>query len=113
MATICVYNNVLFVQQQPAFRPIKDLCNCHNAWKWVRIFVFVPVVVYMNVFFHTTLILKCRHFDDFFCQCRSVCEWVGGGYGMSYVNTLRPRENGHHFVDDILNCVFLMKIVAF
>ena len=25
-------------------------------------------------------------------------------------NTLRPRQNGRHFADDILKCIFLMKI---
>ena len=28
-----------------------------------------------------------------------------------YVNTLRPRQNGRHFADDIFNCIFLNKNV--
>ena len=27
------------------------------------------------------------------------------------INTLRPRQNGHHFADDILKCIFLIENV--
>ena len=27
------------------------------------------------------------------------------------INTLRPRQNGHHFADDIFKCVFLNENV--
>ena len=30
-----------------------------------------------------------------------------GGYPHRYFNTLRPRQNGRHFADDILRCIFL------
>ena len=32
-------------------------------------------------------------------------EWV--------VNTLRPRQDGRHFADDIFKCIFLMKTFDF
>ena len=28
-----------------------------------------------------------------------------------YLNTLRPRQNGRHFADDILKCIFLNENV--
>ena len=30
--------------------------------------------------------------------------------GGEWVNTLRPRQNGRHFPDDIFKCIFLNKI---
>ena len=32
---------------------------------------------------------------------------------MNMKNTLRHGQNGHHFVDDILRCVFIMEITVF
>ena len=29
----------------------------------------------------------------------------------SFLNTLRPRQNGRHFADDILKCIFLNENV--
>ena len=29
------------------------------------------------------------------------------------INTLRPRQNGRHFADDIFKCIFLMKMFEF
>ena len=29
----------------------------------------------------------------------------------TYLNTLRLRQNGHHFADDIFKCIFLNEIV--
>ena len=31
----------------------------------------------------------------------------------SIVNTLRPRQNGRHFPDDIFKCIFFMKMYEF
>ena len=31
--------------------------------------------------------------------------------GIIYFNTLRPRQNGRHFPDDILKCIFLNENV--
>ena len=50
---------------------------------------------------------------------RFYCQWVGVG-GFSKVvatsnhvggafNTLRPRQNGRHFADDIFKCIFLIE----
>ena len=35
----------------------------------------------------------------------------GWGWHPSNVNTLRPRQNGRHFPDDILKCIFLNENV--
>ena len=32
-------------------------------------------------------------------------------FHQSYLNTLRPRQNGRHFADDILKCIFLNENV--
>ena len=34
--------------------------------------------------------------------CQSACS-----ASISFLNTLRPRQNGHHFADDIFKCIFL------
>ena len=33
------------------------------------------------------------------------------GLGASWINTLRPRQNGRHFPDDILKCIFFNENV--
>ena len=33
--------------------------------------------------------------------------------GHRHINTLRPRQNGRHFPDDIFRCIFLMKMCEF
>ena len=35
--------------------------------------------------------------------------WLGLNDGL--VNTLRPKQNGRHFADDILKCIFLNENV--
>ena len=35
----------------------------------------------------------------------------GRWYGHAGINTLRPRQNGRHFADDIFKCIFLNKNV--
>ena len=37
--------------------------------------------------------------------------FVLGVQSLTYVNTLRPRQNGRHFADDIFKCIFLNEIV--
>ena len=36
---------------------------------------------------------------------------LGHVYMISLINTLRPRQNGRHFPDDILKCIFLNENV--
>ena len=33
-------------------------------------------------------------------------------YIVKWINTLRPRQNGHHFLDDIFKCIFLNENVS-
>ena len=40
-----------------------------------------------------------------------VWEWQGGICGQTSVNTLRPRQNGRHFADDIFRCIFFNENV--
>ena len=42
---------------------------------------------------------------DWFCLNSHKYEKV------TYLNTLRPRQNGHHFADDIFKCIFLNENV--
>ena len=44
--------------------------------------------------------------------CRSYCIHVYGMLVWSYVNTLRPRQNGRHFADAIFKCIFLKEVVS-
>ena len=41
----------------------------------------------------------------------SMVQWLTRIYGVASINTLRPRENGRHFADDILKCIFLNEKV--
>ena len=34
-------------------------------------------------------------------------------YKDEIINTLRPRQNGHHFADDIFSCIFLNEMFEF
>ena len=38
-------------------------------------------------------------------------KWVITLFNLSCVNTLRPRQNGRHFTDDIFKCIFLNENV--
>ena len=37
--------------------------------------------------------------------------WLGRNLWNCIINTLRPRQNGHHFPDDIFQCIFLNENV--
>ena len=39
------------------------------------------------------------------------CQLIGGWVYDSNFNSLRPRQNGRHFADDILECIFLNENV--
>ena len=47
------------------------------------------------------------------------CSWYNlpprlmGGLHVSRVNTLRPRQNGRHFAEDIFKCIFMNENVWF
>ena len=36
---------------------------------------------------------------------------MSDGYAICHVNTLRPRQNGHHFTDDSNKCIFVNENV--
>ena len=40
-----------------------------------------------------------------------VCKIAAILFGCRYVKTLRPRQNGRHFADDIFKCIFLNENV--
>ena len=44
---------------------------------------------------------------DFMVHVWCYCHIIQG----QWVNTLRPRQNGHHFADDIFKCIFLNENV--
>ena len=37
--------------------------------------------------------------------------WANEFFRSSFINTLRPRQNGRHFADDTLRCIFLNENV--
>ena len=44
--------------------------------------------------------------------CRTVVEiWSSEDYNGQWINTMRPRQNGHHFTNDIFKCIFLNESV--
>ena len=46
-------------------------------------------------------------FENVICKCRQFCS----GLTMLTLNTLRPRQNGRHFADDMFKCIFLNENV--
>ena len=51
-----------------------------------------------------------------FMVCKSLCANLHNTfqkrcYDLRHINTLRPRQNGRHFTDDIFKCIFLNKNV--
>ena len=46
----------------------------------------------------------------FLSSAASLTNW-GLGKMADIFNTLRPRQNGHHFADDIFKCIFLNENV--
>ena len=40
-------------------------------------------------------------------ECRSNVFWQIGFWHFNTVNTLRPKQSGRHFTDDIFKCIFL------
>ena len=49
----------------------------------------------------------------FLCVILDICFWTNNELGdeMRFLNTLRPRQNGRHFPDDIFKCIFVNKNV--
>ena len=75
----------------PEFGPFSILKNTHVVLKLWRIFGFKD---------RRTILSKTTTFD--FCI---------GYNSLTFFNTLRPRQNGRHFPDDILKWIFLNKNV--
>ena len=66
--------------------------------------------------------INCRHVSMFLMNnlaCKRLrndvqCKYVCFALKIQHqrVNTLRPRQNGRHFADDIFNCIFLNENVS-
>ena len=61
-----------------------------------------------------TVQINCTQSFRHYWQC--TCRWLKAQANndkirASWVNTLRPRQNGRHFADDIFKCIFLNKNV--
>ena len=39
-------------------------------------------------------------------MCQKICTGKYKGANLNSINTLRPRQNGRHFADDIFKCIF-------
>ena len=44
-------------------------------------------------------------------SCLWECTWLRKKFSCHYFNTLRPRQDGRHFADDIFKCIFLNENV--
>ena len=58
-----------------------------------------------NIIWNTKVFIKENAFEDTVCEIGSTLSWP------KCVNTLRPRQNGRHFADDICKCIFLNENV--
>ena len=60
---------------------------------------------------HLFVLFAQRHARRCHCQCHTVSLFpalsLTTKHGTTTLNTLRPRQNDHHFPDDIFDCIFL------
>ena len=57
------------------------------------------------------MILSCLHDMISYISNMVSSSWNGPHVCYQYFNTLRPRQNGRHFPDDIFKCIFLNENV--
>ena len=68
-------------------------------------YVFSMRVDWKNLIFKSFGRIMYSIMRRFLCQVQ-ICNWVS-----SSLNTLRPRQNGRHFPDDVFKCIFLNENV--
>ena len=62
----------------------------------------------LNIFTWSDIISSSNDDDKLKNVCIKLAEWND----IYPVNTLRPRQNGRHFADDIFKCIFLNENVS-
>ena len=91
--------------------------NVYDAWWVTFICLFVHICLYLH--FHTGMVFsECSLANCGECDPTGVCITCENGFFNNdgacqgtYINTLRPRQNGRHFADDIPKCIFLNENV--
>ena len=68
--------------------------------------IIIPLIstIHRQSFFMTKIFLICMLLNPWHAEYL---------YFLSYLKTLRPRQNGCHFVDDIFKCIFLNEKFEF
>ena len=87
----CHQETGLFTRANVDFDSYRQLASlCHNG------------PMYLNKNIYTGILLSfCHAFVEVMCPCGSV------SCTENPVKTMRPRQNGRHFSDDIFKCIFL------
>ena len=70
-------------------------------------------IIQWNLNQKTIIHIEENGFEDVICKMLAIfskCEWVIA-YSTAAVNTLRPRQNGLQFADDIFKCIFFNENV--
>ena len=111
MVSLCSFSRILWHKLHEntlngAWAPINNRSMAHNISRSLFIFiqleyelcwsfdVYVHLIGYLNSFLNSTAQM-----------------FPSSGRQLETINPLRPRQNGRHFTDDILKCIFLNENV--
>ena len=88
------------------------LCSKLHQWMWnsyISMTFWDPCYAPNKIF---VLILMAGWLVEWFFVCNQITFGSWQDCGICIVNTLRPRQNGRHFADDIFKCIFLNSGLA-
>ena len=74
----------------------------------------IMIVIHMIITLNHDILIVFIFTSTDVVQCTNEWQWqdILSPYGcLSYINTLRTRQNGLHFADDIFNCIFMHENV--
>ena len=123
--SICMHNNVdLYHKFVPLISPGPILDDCYqnsypkflpiDIWKlnlWTKLFAELNILMH---FFPARYIVSSLSiplslfYSMVYCLCLFIAIWsTGNNNACININTLRPRQNGRLFADDIFMCIIL------
>ena len=110
------FGNIPVILLWPVFKVhLKN--DGHSLFLGFRIICLYPYsYVHMSILYgiysqHGWVIIKCRVKLLIHSQTSTVEAWEWISNFTPHFNTLRPRQNGHHFADAIFKCIFLNENV--
>ena len=117
----CYCFRLLTNKAPPCVRTGDSICNKCNTGDYNETFSVLLVHCKGNIFLYKTCVLfrwPSRNITKHHFSCPHIPTWIVYSSYMGwipengdpiYLNTLRPRQNGRHFADDIFKCIFWSK----